>query len=135
LCLPALVLALAANAQAQPGGGMGQRGMMGGAGAFMLEGDWALICFEMKVGREEFNKLYAVYQKAWDQRQEAIEAMNQGEGDRSMMMEEMGMIQQELDKAVLEILGREQVEKLQALRSQRRQVWGGGRGGGGPGGR
>jgi len=132
-----LALGLAAYLQAQPGGGrpMGQGGQGRGGGMFALESDWALICFELKVDKKAFDKLWAVYQKAWDQRQELIEQMKNEEIDRDGMMAQMTQIQTELDKGSREILTAEQMQQLEKLRAQRREAWqGGGQRNRGPGG-
>ena len=125
-------LALAAYVQAQPRGGTGQQGRMGGMGAMMaLEGDWMLICFELKVNDKTMTALLPVFQSAWDQRKELMEDMRSGAIDRMLMMEEMAAIQEELQKGYEANLSKEQLEQLNKLRSERTSSWQrGGTGGG-----
>jgi len=119
-----LALGLAAYTQAQPGGGrMGAGRGMGGGGAFMLESDWALICFELKVEKDAFTQLRAVYQQAWDQRREVMEQMQKGGMDRMMLMEEMAMIQEDLEIGYRKVLTEEEQQQLARLRAQRRGAW------------
>lgn len=124
------LLGVAAYLWAQPGGGrpMGaSRGMgMGMGGAFALEGDWALICFELKVEGKDFDKLRAEYQKAWNQRQELMAKMRQGELDPTALTEEMALIQEELDKSLGVLLTDAQRQTLNRLRAERREAWQGG---------
>ena len=131
-------LGLAAYVQAQPRGGQMRpsRMGMGGGGMMALEGDWTLICFELKVNDKTLVGLLPVFQSAWDQRKELMEGMQNGEIDRMLMMEEMAAIQEVLQQGYEENLSKEQIEQLTKLRSERMSGWQrGGQRGGGAGGR
>lgn len=124
-----LALGLAAYVQAQPGGGGrtrpgGER--MGGGGAFSLESDWALICFELEMNKDQFAALKSVYKDAWNQRKKIMEEMQTGGMDRMMLMEELALIQEELEKNSQGILAKENQEKLARLKAARSSLWQGG---------
>ena len=122
-----LALGLAAYVQAQPGGGGRMR--PGGGSAFSLESDWAFICFELEINKVQFAALKSVYKDAWNQRKEVMKEMQKG-GDRTMLMEEMALIQEELEKNSQGILTKENQEKLARLKAERSSLWQGGGGGG-----
>lgn len=133
----ALMLGAASLALAQPGGGPGGgRGMGRRGGPGMgLEGEWAIICFELKVEGEQFAKLRAVYQEAWGKRKEMMDQMRSaGGGDWEEMAPKLQQIQDELVGKYSAILSKEQVARLQSLLEERRGGMGGGRGGMGGGG-
>lgn len=96
-----------------------------------VEGDWAAICFELKVNDKTMMALLPVFQKAWDDRKELMGQMQSGEVDRMVLMEQMTAIQTELEKGYEEILTKVQKEHLAKVRASRQ---GGGQGGGQRGG-
>lgn len=129
LILGLCALGLAAYVQAQPGGGgrMGGMGMMRGG----VESDWAMICFDLEVDGETMVKLRPLFKQAWNDRKELMEDMRSGDVDRTMLMEEMAAIQQDLEKGYKGILSQEQVQKLTEIKAAQQGAWqrGGQRGG------
>ncbi|MBI2502565.1 MAG: hypothetical protein HYW07_04955 [Candidatus Latescibacteria bacterium] len=132
----ALLLGAAALIQAQPGGGGGGRGQGRRGGPGMgLEGEWAVICFEMKIDGEQFTKLRVVYQEAWVKRRDLMEQMRSaGSGDWEEMAPKLQKLQEELAEKYRTILSKEQVARFESLVEERRGGFGGGGGRGGPGG-
>lgn len=136
----ALLLGTAALIEAQPGGGGGRGGGRGmgrrGGPGMGLEGEWAIICFEMKIDGEQFTKLRAVYQEAWGKRRDLMDQMRSaGSGDWEEMAPQLQKLQEELVEKYSAILSKEQVARLQSLVEARRGAFGsGGRGGPGGGG-
>ena len=129
LILGLCALGLAAYVQAQPGGGgrRGGMGMMRGG----VESDWAMICFDLEVDGETMVKLRPLFKQAWNDRKELMEDMRSGDVDRTMLMEEMAAIQQDLEKGYKGILSQEQVQKLTEIKAAQQGAWqrGGQRGG------
>lgn len=100
-----------------------------------LEGEWAIICFELKVEGDQFTKLRAAYQEAWGKRKDLMDQMRSaGGGDWEEMAPKLQKIQDELAEKYSAILSKEQVARLQSLLEERRGGMGGGRGGQGGGG-
>ncbi|MCC7261559.1 MAG: hypothetical protein IT369_03450 [Candidatus Latescibacteria bacterium] len=141
----ALVLGTAALVMAQPGGGGGGQGggrggMRRGGAGMGLEGEWAIVCFELKIDGEQFTKLRAVYQEAWGQRKALVEEMRSAGGDWEELAPRLQKVQEELVAKYSAILSKEQVARLQSLVEERRGGPGGpgggrgGQGGGGGGG-
>ena len=128
IVLLTLVLASASLLSAQtppgdgPGGGRGGRGGGRGGAAKMLESDWALICFELKVDKKTYDKLWAIYQQAWTERKDIMAQMQQG-SDPEALMQQLTTVQEELDKAQAQVLSPEQQKQLATLRAERRSAW------------
>jgi Spy/CpxP family protein refolding chaperone len=129
LAVLTLVLAAAVmlSAQTPPGGGTGGgRGGRAGGGrggaAMMLESDWAFICFELKVDKKTYDKLWAIYQQAWTERKDIVAQMQQG-SDPEALMQQLATVQEELDKAQAQVLSPEQLKQLETLRAERRSAW------------
>ncbi len=102
-----------------------------------LEGEWAIVCFELKIDGEQFTKLRAVYQEAWGKRRELMTQMRDAGGDWEEMAPKLQKLQEELVEKYSAILSKEQVARLQSLVEERRGGpggQGGGRGQGGLGG-
>lgn len=130
----ALMLGTALLIEAQPGGGGRGQGRRGGGGMGMgLEGEWAIVCFELKVDGEQFTKLRAVYQEAYGKRRDLVEQMRSAGSAGEEMGSQMQKLQEELVEKYSTILSKEQVARLQSLVESRRGGFGGG-GRGGPGG-
>ena len=88
-----------------------------------MESDWALVCFELEAKDELLPRLRGAFKEAYDLRAEVIEQMGSGELDREVMREDMTAIQDDLAASLEEILGEDQMARLQELRAQRRQAW------------
>ncbi len=61
-----------------------------------LEGEWAIVCFELKIDGEQFTKLRAVYQEAWGKRRELMTQMRDAGGDWEEMAPKLQKLQEEL---------------------------------------
>ena len=107
----ATLIAWTAYVQAQSGGNRG-RGR-GGMPLATLDRDWALICFELKVGGDRLKALQFAFQEAWDQRKELTSGMA---SDPQAAMEKVNAVQGALDGAVSNILSKEQFELFESLK-------------------
>lgn len=107
--------------------GRGGRGGRGGMPLATLDRDWALICFELKVGGDQLKALQLAFQDAWDQRKQLSSGMS---GDPQSAMEKVGAVQGALDGAISNILSKEQFEMFESLKMRSGGGNSGGRGGG-----
>lgn len=119
-----LVLGTLVLVQAQRGG---SRGRGGGAGAgAALERDWALVCFELYVTGEQFDSVRSAFTKAYGDRKRVMDRMSSGEGDAQAMATEIAQIQKDLEGKYAMLFTKQQLERLNKLKTPSRG--GGGRG-------
>jgi hypothetical protein len=115
----AVVVVEAQPADRQPGQGRGGRG-----GAMMaLESDWALICFELRLEKKAYDRLWAAYQQAWTERKEMLAQLQKGEIDQELFVQQLGSMQEELSAAQQAALTPDQLKQLATLKAERQNAW------------
>lgn len=113
-----------AVAQPGPGGGPGARPSGGAAQAMMfLERTWAAVAFEIKASPEQLILLHSAYQKAWDERKQAVEEAREKQ-DRTILRNALTKIQTDLQASLKEVLTPEQSDQLRKWLDAQTQLMG-----------